>query len=144
MKFLFLLGILPSVLGQVLNTPCVNWENNTADYEAAIASWFEPACYNFSFIFLGFSDGQPQRKHRQIVIGTALNVPNGAFFYTLQDFYDLIYNMCVRDCDGGSGKLTGAHQCKNNYTTVSGVTYPEFIYIDEYQVKHYMNLGDDT
>jgi hypothetical protein len=137
---LFLLVLGPAVTqSQMLNTPCVNWENNTADYESAISSWVEPACYNFTFTFLGFRTGGPKPQERQIINGAALNVPDGAFFYTLQDFYDLIYDFCVLNCPGpGSG--IGAAQCKNNYTTVSGVTIPEYIYIDPLKVRHYMNL----
>jgi hypothetical protein len=141
--FLLFLGstVAQSVSSYSLNTPCVNWENSTAEYEAAIVSWVEPTCYNFSYTFLGFSIGLPQPEERQIVNGVALNVSDDVFFHTLQDFYDMIYDLCVRDCPGGPGKNeTGAHQCTNKYTTVSGVTYPESILIDEYEVKHYMNL----
>jgi hypothetical protein len=138
---LFLLVLGPAVAqNPSLNENCVNWENSTADYTAAIASWVEPACYNFSYTFLGFRVGQPQPQKRQIVDGTALNVADGVFLHTLQDFYDMIYDMCVLNCPGGGGNGTGAHQCNNNYTNVSGVTYPEYINIDVYQVKHYMNL----
>jgi hypothetical protein len=134
---LFLLILGPAVTQS--KSLCLNSENSTADYRAANASWVEPDCYNFSFTFRGFGRGNTTQE-RQIINGAALNAPENATFNTLQDFYDLIYRSCVLDCPDTLGNGTGADQCKNNYTNVSGLTIPEYIYIDPIRVRHYMNL----
>jgi hypothetical protein len=122
-KFLPLLFLLAKA---ILAQDCVNWESNSAAFETAAATWVEPACYTFSYTFLGLGFGPPMANVRDVGNGQALNAVEGEQLSTIPDFYDMIESLCVSGCPG-----FGAHNCTITYnTTVPGVTYPDFIYID--------------
>lgn len=107
--------------------PCVGWETTVPEYQTARAGWTEPACYTFQYTFLGFTVGPRVPRIRQVVNGAAVDAATPDEPYqTIQSFFDLIENHCVRNCPE-----SGAHKCIIRYnTTETGLIYPESVYID--------------
>jgi hypothetical protein len=99
-------------------TPCIDWEANAAAFQAAAALWTEPACYNYSYEFLGFSIGEPQPVPVAVRNGVASDGTR-----TMGFFWDMIESLCIADCP-----TDGAQYCTIKYSTSKG--YPESIYID--------------
>jgi len=116
----------------VPNPSCTNWEEASAKYNEAVAKWVEPECYVFTYTFRGFTIGGPDPQTRQVRNGTAINLTDEQeqmYFKTLQDFFDLINDLCIERCPGD-----GAFVCDITYSEASGVTYPSSIFIDVSQL----------
>lgn len=107
--------------------PCVNWESNVAAYDEAFAQWKEPACYTFTYTYLG-QPFAPFPTTRTVVRGKALDNQDGGWVQTLDDFWNSIRSRCVQDCPN-----SGAHFCDIEYAVnkESDFMYPAYVYIDE-------------
>ena len=100
--------------------PCTNWEETKANLDTAKAVWTQPACYDFSYTFLGFQIGLPAPKNVQVRNGV---VAGGAGDKTVNDFFNMIESLCVQDCP-----TAGAQRCRVSYDDTVG--YPTSILID--------------
>lgn len=108
------------VQGQAMkleDAPCQNYEQAEEVLIAAKAIWASPPCYDFSYTFMGFQVGTPSPIGVQVRNGVAENSEK-----TMEDFFDMIESLCVRDCP-----TSGAARCSN---TFSDQGFPTRIEID--------------
>lgn len=129
--FLFLVAVVRAQdeVIQLKNEPCINWEATAAAYQAAFAQWQEPACYTFTYTFLGFSVGEPAGVTQTVRNGASLQEGDRKQFQTLADVWNLIDEQCIQNCP-----LNGAHLCDVVYATTNdedgGLVYPTLVSID--------------
>ena len=120
--------------GKLTHPVCGDWENTKTAYDAARGAWEEPACYDFSYTFLGFQVGNPSTKSVQVRNG----IVSGDGDKTVQDFFSLIESNCISNCPDD-----GAQKCTIVYDSVTNI--PVNIYIDMSQYEsddeHIYRLG---
>jgi hypothetical protein len=113
--------LLIAAEGQVMkleDKPCQNYEQSAEALSAAKAIWAAPPCYDFSYAFTGFQRGTPLSKSVRVRNG----VLSGEGDKTIDDFFDMIDSLCLRDCPS-----SGAARCFNTY---SDQGFPTRIEID--------------
>jgi hypothetical protein len=113
--------VLIAAEGQVTkleDKQCQNYEQSAEALSAAKAIWAAPPCYDFSYTFNGFQIGKPSSKGVQVRNG----VVSGEGDKTIDDFFDMIDSLCVRNCPA-----SGAARCSNTY---SDQGFPTRIEID--------------
>ena len=113
-------GVVQGQMTKLEATPCTNWEETKANLDSAKALWSQPACYDFSYTFLGFQVGLPAPKTVQVRNGV---VAGGVGDKTIDDFFSMIETLCVADCP-----TKGAQRCRVLYDATAG--YPSSILID--------------
>jgi len=85
-------------------TPCVGWESNREDYNAALLAWTNPPCYDFTYRFQGFG------RHAPDFVQVRDGLATGENQRTINDFYSMIAEFCINGCP-----VEGAQTCRIQY-----------------------------
>lgn len=109
-------------------TPCVDYENTKSEFDAAKTSWTNPACYDFSYTFLGFQVGAPSVQAVQVRNGAV----SGDGDKSVEDFFDMIESLCISSCpDEGAETCIIAYDDTNSYPTTIFIDMNQYTKDDE-------------
>lgn len=119
------------------NEVCLNSETTVPEFQASYNQWKQQdsSCYSFSYTFLGYS--VPSVESRTVVNGKAVGLTDyqkEMWYHTIEDFYSMIDQLCVRNCPRTNASAPAAHRCNITYSTTGSLTYPSSIFIDVNQI----------